>query len=268
MNKFFFSLLVSFLIVTSSFAQTDEVSNDKIKVLNFATFHLSNSSDANTTAVDINDPQVKRDIEKVVANLLKFKPTIICVEVPATESAGTDEIYQEYKIDQSNTTGWSEEINAIAFEVGRLAGVKHIYGIDDPIGFDYPKLMAMAENSTNKDTKSFLIKNQESLDQYNALSVLDKFININTDTWKSETFNFYNFLATMRTPGNYEGTEIIARFYDRNLRLYTNLVEVPATSNDRVLVILGGTHTAYLDIFLRNDPRYEVLDATAYTKYN
>ena len=267
MNKTLFFLLISFLTIAIGNAQTEQISTDKIKVLNFATFHLSRSSDANTSEVDINDPQVKRDIERVVAKLVKFRPTIICIEVPATESAGTDKIYQEYKIDQSNTTGWSEEINAIAFEVGRLTGVQHIYGIDDPIGFDYPKLMAMAENATDKVTNDFLIKNQESLDQYNALSILDKFININTDHWKSETFNFYNTLATMHTPGNYEGSEIIARFYDRNLRLYTNLVEVPATAQDRILVILGGTHTAYLDIFLRNNPRYELMDATDSTKY-
>tara|TARA_R100000935_G_scaffold9339_1_gene19158 strand:+ start:1618 stop:2064 length:447 start_codon:yes stop_codon:yes gene_type:complete len=146
-KEHFLILLIIFNASNFLFAQESYKNPEWIPVLNFATFHLTNTTDANSSFVDIKNPEVKRDINRIVQKLIEFKPTIICVEIPKKYSDGANQIYQEYKIDQSKKTNWTEEINSIAFEVGRLSGVDNIYGIDFPIGFDYPKLIEMAENS-------------------------------------------------------------------------------------------------------------------------
>lgn len=114
-------------------------------------------------------------MNRIVQKLIEFKPTIICVEIPKEYSEGANEIYQEYKNDQSRNTNWTEEINSIAFEVGRISGVENIYGIDFPIGFDYPKLIEMAENDQSPATVRFLKDSSKSLEKYNDLSLLGKF---------------------------------------------------------------------------------------------
>lgn len=265
--KRIFLILILTASILPSIAQKKTSENVKIKVLNFATFHLSNSTDANTSPVDINNPEVKKQINKVVQELAKFQPTIICVEIPAQETAGTNEIYQEYKLDQSSTTNWAEEINSIAFEVGRLTNVANIYGIDSRVGFDYPQLMKLAEESKSPSTEDFLNKYKKDIEAFNNLSVLGKFQLMNNKKWKSEHFNFYNYLATMHTQNNFEGADIVSEFYKRNLRMYSNLSDIPKDKNDRILIIVGGTHTAYLDVFLENEPIYELIDATKYTTY-
>lgn len=244
------------------FGQNSDLNNEKIKVLNFATFHLSGSTDANSSPVNINNPQVKKEVNKIVEELVKFNPTIICVEVPVESAKGTNEIYQEYKTDQSKTTNWSEEINSIAFEVGRLSGVENIYGIDSKLGFNYPKLMEMAKEFESIST--YLANYDKETKEFNETGIQEKFRILNTDEFKSEIIDFYNTLALMHTPGNYEGAEIISDFYKRNLMIYSNLYDVPKNKDDRILIILGGTHTAYLDLFLRDHPDFELVDPKEY----
>ena len=94
--------------------------------------------------MDINNPEVKANITQIVNKLKTFNPTVICIEMNSNNKEFVNETYQKYIIDQSNRMNYSDEINSIAFEVGRLTGVKKIYGIDSEIAFNYPKLIELA----------------------------------------------------------------------------------------------------------------------------
>jgi hypothetical protein len=65
---------------------------------------------------------------------------------------------------------------------------------------------------------------------------------------------------------NFEGADIISEFYKRNLRMYSNFNDIPMNSNDRVLIIMGGTHTAYFDFFIQTDNRFELINIKKYLK--
>ncbi|HEY9185863.1 MAG TPA: DUF5694 domain-containing protein [Salegentibacter sp.] len=238
---------------------------EKVKVLNYATSHLTNTSDAYSSYVDINNPEVKKDISRIVNRLVEFNPTVICVEIVPEENEATNQTYQAYLEDQSNRVNYSEEINLIAFEVGRLTNVKKVYGIDARIGFNYPKLIEMAKKQDA--SREFLEESIETVEWITGQPLLKQIAYYNSDEFKSETFNFYNFLATMQTPGNNEGAEIISDFYNRNLSMYANFSAIPLEKEDRVLIILGGTHTAYFDIFLKHNPKYKLVDASRYTDF-
>lgn len=261
-------LLLSFLIIgcNSSRRNVSESSSNKITVLNFGTAHLSNTTDANSAKRDLKDSKVKSDINKIVAALVKFKPTIICIEMPPDNNSFVNEVYKKYIIDQSNRLNYSDELNSIGLETGRLSGVKYIYGIDDQLGFDYPSLIEIANK--NKVDSLFVENMMDSYKQVNDLPILEQFYEINTKSYKMETFNFYNFLATKHTKSNFEGADIISEFYKRNLRMYSNFCDIPFTNEDRVLIILGATHTAYFDVFLENDPRFKKEDVLKYLDFN
>lgn len=100
------------------------------------------------------------------------------------------------------------------------------------------------------------------------MPLLEQYTEMNTKEFKMETFNYYNFLATMHSPENFEGADIITEFYKRNLRMYTNFSDIPLTKNDKVLIIMGATHTAYFDIFIENNPKYQLQDIRNYTNYD
>jgi hypothetical protein len=250
---------------TKKKAEIKKSNTDKIRVLNFGSVHLSGSTDAHSSITDVNNPKVKADIKKIVDQLVKFKPTIICVEIPPESTEFINETYQKYITDQTNRINYSEEVNVIGLEVARLSGTKKIYGIDNPIGFDYPSLIEMA-NKNSSD--SLYVQNiMDSYETLNKKPLFEQFSIVNTKKYKMETFDLYNFLATMHNPNNFEGSDIIAEFYKRNLRMYTNFSDIPLTKNDRVLIIMGATHTAYFDIFIGNSPKYIMENTAEYTNY-
>ena len=238
---------------------------DKIRVLNFGSVHLSGSTDAHSAISNVNSPKVKAEIKQIVDLLAKFKPTIICLEIPPESTDFINETFQKYKTDQTNRINYSEEVNVIGLEVARLSGTNKIYGIDNPIGFDYPSLIEMANT---KASDSLYVQNiMQSYETLNKKPLLEQFSIINTTKYKMETFDLYNFLATMHTPNHFEGSDIIAEFYKRNLRMYTNFSDIPLTKNDRVLILMGATHTAYFDIFIGNSPKYALENTAAYTTF-
>jgi hypothetical protein len=244
---------------------TKNENTDKIRVLNFGSIHLSGSDDANSSITDVKNLEVKANIKKIVDRLVKFKPTVICVEIPPESTDFINKTYQKYKTDQTNRINYSEEVNVIGLEVARLSGTKKIYGIDNPIGFDYPSLIRMANKNSNDSLYiQHIMKGYEEL---HKKPILEQYKEINTTKSKMETFDFYNFLATMHNPNNFEGSDIIADFYKRNLRMYTNFSDIPLTNDDRVLIIMGATHTAYFDIFIGNSPSYILENITEYTNY-
>jgi len=273
MKKLILSFLILTLFACNSESKVDIKKNeeikksttDKIRVLNFGSVHLSGSTDAHSSITDVNNPEVKADIKEIVYQLVKFKPTIICVEIPPESTEFINETYQKYITDQTNRINYSEEVNVIGLEVARLSGTKKIYGIDNPIGFDYPSLIEMA-NKNSSD--SLYVQNiMDSYETLNKKPLLEQFSQINTTKYKMETFDLYNFLATMHNPNNFEGSDIIAEFYKRNLRMYTNFSDIPLTNNDRVLIIMGATHTAYFDVFIGNSPKYNMENTEEYTNY-
>lgn len=239
--------------------------NGKIRVLNFGTAHLSQTSDANSSQIDLNDPNEKADLKKLVEKIVEFKPTIICLELEPKNNDYIASTYSEYVKDQTKRLNYSDELNSIGLEVARLSGANQIYGIDSQTGFDYLTLVEIA----NKKTADSLYISQvmDNYQRVNALKFKEQFRTINTRDYKMETFDLYNFLATQHTTGNQEGVDEIAKFYQRNLKMYSNFNDIEMTENDRVFILLGATHTAYFDVFLENNPKFQLENPNEYTDY-
>lgn len=239
--------------------------NGKIRVLNFGTAHLSQTSDANSSQINLNDPNEKADLEKLVKKIVEFKPTIICLELEPKNNDYIASTYSEYVKDQTKRLNYSDELNSIGLEVARLSGTNRIYGIDSQTGFNYPSLVEIA----NKKVADSLYISQvmNNYKRVNALKFREQFRTINTREYKMETFDLYNFLATQHTTGNQEGVDEITKFYQRNLKMFSNFNDIEMTENDRVFILLGATHTAYFDIFLENSPKFQLENPNEYTDY-
>jgi hypothetical protein len=238
----------------------------KIRVLNFGTPHLGRTSDANASMINLEDPQEQAALTKMVAKIAEFKPTVIFIELGADNNDYIQETFEKYKIDQNDRLNYSDEMNSIGLEVGRLSGTARIYGIDTQMGFDYPSLVALA--SRNASDSMFVVKIMDSYKKVNSLKLREQFAEMNTTAYKMQTFDFYNFLATQHTENNYEGATEVAKFFERNLRMYSNLNNVSLTTDDKVFILTGATHAAYLDIFIGNSKKFTLEEPTIYTSFS
>jgi len=241
----------------------------KVKVLNFATFHMRATSDANSVEFDENDKKNQEEAKKVAQMIAKFKPTIICVEIPPTEETDLNTEYQKYISNPNEGDSYSGEVRLIAFEVGRLAEVPQLYAIDHKMAYNY-NIGGEIKNTLDSTTiKKFysnpfkfyptLAVNQEELSLMEKLKLgntpecLDFLINVNAD-----------LLTYVGTENGFEGADEAAKYYHRNLRIYSNLNRIPTTKEDRIFILYGGSHTAFLNEFMKRSPKYEVVNTLDY----
>lgn len=265
-------LIIVALSCSQARAQNNQSSNDKVKVLNFATFHMGGTSDANSVDFDENNKKNQNDAKVIAQLIAEFKPTIICVESPRERNEKLNSEYQKYLINPAkNSTYYTGEIGLVAFEVGRLSKVARLYGIDHKMSYNYmigSEIINAIDSITYNDYYSNPFKSNPELNiNENELSLLEKLKLGNS----SEYLDFLitvnaDMLAFAGTENGYEGADEAAKYYQRNLRIYSNLNRIPMTKKDRVFILSGGSHTAFLREFMERSPKHEMVNTLDYLK--
>lgn len=54
------------------------------------------------------------------------------------------------------------------------------------------------------------------------------------------------------------------KFYHRNLVRFSNLNQIPLNKKDRIFILMGGTHTAFFNGFLKRSRKYKLEDSFHY----
>jgi len=247
------------------------VTTEKIKVLNFGTFHMGFSTDLNQTKFDQNDEANKRAVHAIAKKLQSFNPTVIVVEVEPKFNAQLQAKYENYLKNPREFIENPSEVELLAFELGRLCGTEKIYGIDHPLSYNY----LIARDIENEIDSLFIQKFYTDPQSYyptinideDTLDLLEKLILTNDD-------EYLNFLMTMNadimthvgTNGNYEGADEATKYYQRNLRMYSNLNRIKLQKDDRVFILLGASHSAFFRDFISRSPKYELVCTMKYLK--
>ena len=248
--------------------------SDKIKVLNVATFHFGYTSDANKVDFDEEDRKTQEEIRALSKMLAEFKPTIICIENHPQYDAEINRVYQEYLNDPSQLNTNYGERSMVAFDVARLNNVSQLYGIDSYMDYNYligEQIVNTIDSATYRDYMNNPFKDSpelaeldknfdnlpllEKLRFYNHPKVLDFNININADN-----------LLYVGTEDGFEGADEAAKFYQRNLRIYSNLNRIPMTKDDRVFILMGAAHASFLRELLERSPKFEMVNTLDYLK--
>ncbi|WP_395092825.1 DUF5694 domain-containing protein [Vaginella massiliensis] len=241
----------------------------KIEVLNLATFHMQYTPDANKVEFDQYDKKNKLETLEIAKKLAKFKPTVILVEVVPSKNEELQSDYQNFLKNEDYKTKFGGEIALIAYEIGKIAGVKKIYGIDEQETASYNynignELKNQVDSLTSKNYIKGVMKKFKELEKkstfeklkfYNTKEGLDIFLNANAD-----------ILTYNSTKGNFEGADEASKFYRRNLRIYSNINQIPLNVNDRVFIIMGASHSAFLDNFMKRSPKYKIVNTLDFLK--
>jgi len=240
--------------------------NDKIKVLNFGTFHMGFTSDAKTVEFDERNEKNKQEVHEIAKKILDFKPTVIVVETPPSYNPKLQKEYSEYLENPKMKFEHPTEIELLAYELGRLADVKNIYGIDHKMGYNYPLIDSLAQQMK----EPIYLKYKENIDnlfgkEFETASTLEKLKTLNQDP-NLDIFITINadIMSHISTENNFEGADEAAKYYKRNLRMYSNLNNIPLTKEDRVFILMGASHTAFFRDFMSRSPRYEMVNTFEY----
>jgi hypothetical protein len=250
---------------------TEDFKSEKIKVLNFGTFHMGFTPDANTTEFNENNKKNIDSVHQIAKMLAEFKPTVIIVETRPAYNQKLKEKYEIYLKNSDTIFPHQDEIELLAFELGRLSNTKSIYGIDHKLNYNY-NIGAEINNTVDSITYNSYMKNPfkniPEIDiDYESLSLLNKLKLMNHPKYLDFLIEINaDILTHAGTDGNFEGADEAAKYYQRNLRMYSNLNRIPLKMDDRVFILMGGSHTAFFRDFFSRSPKYEMVNTFDYLK--
>lgn len=243
--------------------------SDKIKVLNMGSFHMGMTTDAHKTEFDEHDKENQKKVHAIAEMLADFDPTVILVETVPELNERLQEQYKEYVENPDMFFQNPSEIQLLAYEVGRLSGTERIYGVDHKMNYNY-KIGHEIENKVDPTWHDRFYENplkfypEVNLDQ-DSLSLLEKLKLTNQD-------RYLDFLITVNadmlthagSEKGFDGADEAAKFYQRNLRMYSNINRIELNPDDRVFILMGATHTAFFRDFMSRSPKYEMVNTLEY----
>ena len=85
-------------------------------------------------------------------------------------------------------------------------------------------------------------------------TVLETLLYMNADGKVAADVGFYFREAHFGEPGDWAGADLVADWFRRNMRIYSNVVRLADSPNERVLVIFGAGHLGWLQHQFTSDP--------------
>ena len=254
-------------------AQSDDPqrgrSDDKVEVLNFGTFHMGFTSDANSTEFDEEDRKNQERVHAVAERLSEFDPTVILVEKEPEYNEDLKKEYNRYVENPDMSFESPSEVELLAYEVGRLSGTERIYGIDHKMGYNY-RIGQEIDNELDPEWHDKYY--QDPLRYYPSVDVNGDSLKLIEKLKLKNRDRYLDFLMAVNadmlthagTEGGFEGADEAAKYYKRNLRMYSNLNRIDLNEDDRVFILMGASHTAFFRDFMDGDPKYRMVDTFEY----
>ncbi|GAA5022519.1 hypothetical protein GCM10011506_00750 [Marivirga lumbricoides] len=254
--------------------------SSKIKVLNVGTFHFGYSSDAHTTEFDEKSESAQKEVRQIAEMMARFKPTIVCVESVPEKHVALNTLYREFLKNPATLITELGETSMLAFEVARLNGIDSIYGIDNHMGYNY-SVGDFIENSPDLensiDPETYLELTNHPFKDYPELAEKEKHFD---DLPLPEKFRLMNDpryldnsiisnadkLLYVGIGDEFQGAENAAIFYNRNMRIFSNLNRIKMSKEDRVFILMGSAHTAFLREFIERSPKFEMVNTLEYLR--
>ena len=230
----------------------------RAEVLVLGVYHMSNPGRDifNTQADDVLTPKRQAEMSQVTALLKKFNPTKIAVERdPGYKRLAKD--YSDYLASKHELT--RNEIEQIGFRLARELGHKSVFGVDADGEFPYPRVVKYAK-ATGRSTEFEQIEREigamvKAQDAYlSTHSVLEALLYMNDDEKVAEAVGFYYRQAHLGEPWDWAGADLLADWFRRNIRIYSNVVQLVESPNERILVIFGAGHLGWLQQNFSSDP--------------
>jgi hypothetical protein len=228
------------------------------QVLVVGTYHMSNPRlDAvNLTADDVLVPKRQQEIEQLAATLEAYRPTKVLVEIPYGRDSVSNSLYRRY-IAGSYTLDHTE-MQQLGFRIAKASGLPRIYGVDYDLDVNLASVMVWALTHGQPELAgaaqaltSRLLTEADSMMKHATVAEIVAALN----SPRADSAQGI-YLAALRVGADtsYPGATVTARWYERNLKIASNILRVIDSPNDRVLVLMGAAHGPILRELLERVP--------------
>ena len=236
-----------------SHAQT----NARPEILVVGTYHMANPGRdvVNMQADDVLAPKRQQEIAQLIEVLKKFHPTRIAIEA----DVGSERVAKQYSdYLAGNYALTRNEIDQLGYRLAKELGHRAVYPVDEGGDFPYKRLANYAkanglEPQFNAVQSSWGAETKALDDFLHSHTVLETFEYMNSDAAAAKGVASYYACVPIGDPEDYAGPDLLAAWYQRNIRIYHNIVKLIDSPNDRILVIYGAGHLGWLQQDAAND---------------
>ena len=278
-------VILSFLILFTTIslnAQTDNetIEKERVEILILGTLHFNQFHKKGDRFRDFTSQERQKEFSEVVASLDQFHPDAVFIEREPKHQKKMDSLFRLKPLDYHSISGGMSEVYQIGVQLAKKRGLQTVYGVD-----------------FYESTSQNLMKEGENLEVYQqALQFFQNKGRSITGVFLSGKMTIKEFLIELNKEENiklshrllfntpayvrngsfknnddkeidneYIGVEFISLFYNRNLKIYANILSTVAkTKAKKVVLIVGQVHVGVLQELLRNNPKFKVVEVNPY----
>lgn len=270
MYKKYLSIILFLVLSFNAFAQQAKFPA-KIKVILLGTFHYGETTDRNKTSfTDLFTPKRQAELDKLVKDLGATHPTKVFVESLPTQQELLNNQYSLYVKNQlTDTVILRNEVKQIGFRLAKFAK------LPTPIAVDYSQELPYDE--INKFEKGIgadtTIKWPPFFDipypftdttkriSLKKMSLPEYYVGMNGEYYRKRLqFDYFHYAMGYGYKESYVGADYTTAWYNRNLKIYTNILRELKPTDTCIVIIFGASHTNLLRQFFNEHPSFEIVE--------
>ncbi|MCT4784808.1 DUF5694 domain-containing protein [Exiguobacterium aestuarii] len=236
---------------------------NKTDILLVGTTHLNMPNNGDLFMPDMADvlsEDRQLEIKQFVNQLVKFKPTKVCVEMNTSKKVYINEKFQ--RIIQQPELATANEREQIAYRLAQQSNLDCVYPIDwnEEEGYSLATIIQEQQHAMDQ----ILSSQQEVMNHiektFKNSTISDYYKEINHPTVALTMHRAYLEIASLEM----SGTRWVSHYwYFRNLMIFKELMSL-RESNERIFVLYGLGHIHLLKQFLNESGLYSVHDLNKY----
>jgi hypothetical protein len=239
------------------------------QVLIVGTYHMANPGRdlANINADDVLAPKRQAELATLANLLAAFRPTKIALEYEPRRDSAVNARFAGY-LTGTVTLGRGES-EQVGMRLAKQLGHTRVYGVDHQMPLDLNGLFQFAAQNghgayvaeVQQEVQRIMARAQQ---QMKTLTIPELIVEHNQPSADSLQRAFYLRAAQLSAGDAYAGPDMTTAWYSRNLRIHANIARLITSPDERVLVLIGAGHTAFLRDFIRGAGAWTLVDPLLY----
>ena len=203
------------------------------------------------------------EIEELVSKIENFKPTKIAVEMEAEMDEVLNEKFNQYKLGTYKLE--MNEIFQVGFRLGLSLGHERIYPIDwmGKAEMDYGEVESWAKEN-QPELLNEIYEGIFMPELTESKSIVDYYKELNVPSFLNKLHKMYVNVARIGDFNNNIGMKWLSWWYKRNLIMFANLTRLINLEEERILFVVGCSHSTIVNKFLEESDVCEVVQPLSY----
>lgn len=266
------------ILITLLFISTLTFGQEKNKILTLGTFHFHLVKSQFGVDFDINNKDKQKELTEIIKQIETYKPTKIFVEWEFSKQSELDELYNLYlkdktfelikqKYGQNETKYFESEVQQLGFKLADKLKHKKLYAFDYILNEPNDTLMVAIQKANqtelmNEIQKDFGEYGQTLITKFQQEKSIKNLLLFFNNKELEDKLNS-GYISLFNKAGNnddYSGAYFVSERFRRNLYMYSLIQKQIKKTDERILVIVGGQHSAGFKDFIRDDKNLEKVE--------